>query len=44
MVSSVVQVSQTIERELGDSMGDMFMDFVETPLATASVRFSNSNW
>lgn len=33
----VQEVSQTIERELGESMGGMFMDFVETPLATASI-------
>lgn len=31
------EVSQTIERELGQSMGDMFVNFVETPLATASI-------
>ncbi|GAY44522.1 hypothetical protein CUMW_082650 [Citrus unshiu] len=33
----VQEVSQTIEREFGESMGGMFMDFVETPLATASI-------
>lgn len=33
----VQEVTQTIERELGESMGGMFMDFVETPLATASI-------
>ncbi|KAL9439779.1 hypothetical protein AB3S75_018620 [Citrus x aurantiifolia] len=33
----VQEVSQTIERELGESMGGMFLDFVETPLATASI-------
>ncbi|KAH9699129.1 hypothetical protein KPL71_024225 [Citrus sinensis] len=37
----VQEVSQTIERELGESMGDMFMDFVETPLATASQLLLN---
>lgn len=31
------QVCQTIEKELGKSMNDLFSDFVETPLATASV-------
>ncbi|KAK9185396.1 hypothetical protein WN943_025752 [Citrus x changshan-huyou] len=40
----VQEVSQTIERELGESMGDIFMDFVETASATASVRSSNCSW
>ncbi|XP_074564879.1 uncharacterized protein LOC141821355 [Curcuma longa] len=31
------EVSQTIERELGKSMNDIFSQFVEAPLATASI-------
>lgn len=32
------QVRQTIEKELGKPMNDIFSHFVEEPLATASVR------
>lgn len=35
-----LQVCRTIENELGESMDDMFSDFVKVPLATASVRSS----
>ncbi|KAF3446469.1 hypothetical protein FNV43_RR11648 [Rhamnella rubrinervis] len=31
------EVCQNIEKELGESMGDLFSDFVEVPLATASI-------
>lgn len=31
------EVCQTIEKELGKSVKDLFSDFVETPLATASI-------
>ncbi|XP_038985733.1 uncharacterized protein LOC103713116 isoform X2 [Phoenix dactylifera] len=31
------EVCQTIEKELGKSMNDLFSDFVERPLATASI-------
>ena len=34
----VSQVRRTIERELGDSMEVLFTDFVNEPLATASVK------
>lgn len=34
---SAVQVRGTIEKELGEPMSDLFADFVEDPLATASV-------
>ena len=32
------QVCQTIQKEFGKNMDDLFSDFVEEPLATASVR------
>ena len=34
----LAQVCQTIQKEFGKSMDDLFADFVEEPLATASVR------
>ncbi|KAI8547718.1 hypothetical protein RHMOL_Rhmol07G0217500 [Rhododendron molle] len=33
----VDEVCQTIEKELGQSMDDLFLDFVKAPLATASI-------
>jgi aarF domain-containing kinase len=39
-----IQVCRTIEKELGESMNDLFSDFVKTPLATASVGSSDSCW
>lgn len=36
--NSVNQVCQTIEKQLGESMDDLFTNFVSVPLATASVR------
>ncbi|XP_044507500.1 probable protein kinase UbiB isoform X1 [Mangifera indica] len=33
----LLEVRQTIEKELGKSIDDVFMDFVRTPLATASI-------
>lgn len=35
-----VQIRRTIESELGKPMDDLFLDFIKTPLATASVRSS----
>jgi aarF domain-containing kinase len=32
-----MQVRETIEKELGEPMSDLFADFVLDPLATASV-------
>jgi predicted unusual protein kinase regulating ubiquinone biosynthesis (AarF/ABC1/UbiB family) len=34
---SAMQVRETIEKELGEPMSDLFADFVLDPLATASV-------
>lgn len=34
----VNQVRETIEKQLGQSMDDLFTNFVTVPLATASVR------
>lgn len=34
------QVRQTIQKELGKPITDIFANFVEAPLATASVRSS----
>jgi hypothetical protein len=39
-----IQVCRTIEKELGKSMNDLFSNFVQTPLATASVGSSDSCW
>lgn len=34
------QVCKTIEKEFGKTMDELFADFVEEPLATASVRIT----